>query len=67
MPASYINLQKLITEEVRSCQQKGIPPVLSQKEFASLTDRIPESDIADPEELSLGTCGDLGRGGGGVF
>lgn len=60
MPASYINLQKLITEEVRSCQQKGIPPVLSQKEFASLTDRIPDSDIADPEELSLGTYGDCG-------
>jgi leucine-rich repeat kinase 1 len=53
VPASYINLQRLIAEEVRSCQEKGIPPVLSQKEFAALADRMPDSDISDPEELSL--------------
>ena len=28
--------------------------MLSQKEFAALADRIPDSDISDPEELSLG-------------
>ena len=58
VPASYINLQRLISEEVRSCHEKGIPPVLSQKEFAALADRMPDSDISDPEELSLGekTC-----------
>ena len=54
VPASYINLQRLIAEEVRSCQEKGVPPVLSQKEFAALADRMPDSDISDPEELSLG-------------
>ena len=54
VPASYINLQRLIAEEVRSCQQKETPPVLSQKEFAALADRMPDSDISDPEELSLG-------------
>ena len=55
VPASYIGLQREISEEVRVCQEKGIPPVLSQKEFAALTDRMADSDISDPEELSLGT------------
>ena len=54
MPASYISLQKVISDEVRVCHEKGIPPVLSQTEFASLADRMPDSDISDPEELSLG-------------
>lgn len=54
VPASYINLQKVIAEEVRNCQVKETPPVLSQKEFAALADRMPDSDISDPEELSLG-------------
>jgi len=49
-----VALQKLIAEEVKVCQMKGIPPVLNQKEFAALADLIPESDISDPEELSLG-------------
>lgn len=54
VPSSYVSLQQVIAEEVRTCQEKEIPPVLNQKEFATLADRIPESDISDPEELSLG-------------
>ena len=54
VPSSYVSLQHLIAEEVKVCQQKEIPPVLNQKEFASLADKIPEGDISDPEELSLG-------------
>ena len=54
VPASYVHLQKLISEEVHRCQKRGAPPVLSQKEFAALADHIPDSDISDPEELSLG-------------
>ena len=57
VPASYVALQRLIAEEVRVCQVKGIPPVLNQKEFAALSDFIPDSDISDPEELSLGEWG----------
>ena len=54
VPASYVALQKLIAEKVQECLEKEIPPVLNQKEFAALADKIPDSDIADPEELSLG-------------
>ena len=54
VPASYVALQKAIAEEVRDCQLKETPPVLNQKEFAALADSIPDSDIIDPEELSVG-------------
>ncbi len=54
VPSSYVSLQQVIAEEVKECQQKEIPPVLNQREFAALADKIPESDISDPEELSLG-------------
>lgn len=54
VPASYVALQRLIASEVKICQTKEIPPVLNQKEFAALADFIPDSDISDPEELSLG-------------
>lgn len=53
VPASYVSLQKLIAEKVEACAEREIPPVLNQKEFAALADKIPESDILDPEELSL--------------
>ena len=56
VPASYVSLQKLIAEKVEACAEREIPPVLNQKEFAALADKIPESDILDPEELSLGGC-----------
>ena len=62
VPASYVALQRIISEEVKNCQAKDIPPVLNQKEFAALAERIPNNDIVDstrdlvdPEELSVGT------------
>lgn len=48
-------LQKKVSEEVMRCQEKEIPPVLNQKEFAALAESIENNDISDPEELSLGT------------
>ena len=54
VPASYIGLHKEIGEEVARRQQEGLPPVLTQEEFTKLTDRIPENDILDNEDLSLG-------------
>ena len=50
----YYTTSGLIASEVKICQTKEIPPVLNQKEFAALADFIPDSDISDPEELSLG-------------
>ena len=47
-------LQKEVAEEVKNCLFKDIPPVLNQKEFTALAERIPKSDICDPEEVSLG-------------
>ena len=47
-------LQKKVSEEVHHCRDKEIPPVLNQKEFASLAESIENNDITDPEELSLG-------------
>lgn len=63
MPASYSALQQQVTEEVQLCREKEIPPVLNQKEFAALADSIPDGDILDPEELSLGRRGRVGEGG----
>ena len=54
VPASYIELQKKIAEEVLKCTREQRPPVLNQKEFAALAKTIPNSDLLDPEELSLG-------------
>eukprot|EP00731_Ephydatia_muelleri_P016582 Em0009g1006a len=60
VPASYVALQKVISEEVKNCQAKEIPPVLNQKEFVALAERIPNNDMVDPnrdlidpEELSV--------------
>eukprot|EP00731_Ephydatia_muelleri_P005646 Em0002g1822a len=53
VPASYIELQKRIAEEVCKCTKEQKPPVLNQKEFAALAKTIPNSDLLDPEELSL--------------
>jgi hypothetical protein len=54
VPSSYVALQKRVSEEVQRCREKEIPPVLNQKEFASLAESIENNDITDPEELSLG-------------
>ena len=46
---------------MKNCQAKEIPPVLNQKEFVALAERIPNNDMVDPnrdlidpEELSVG-------------
>ena len=44
-------------KEVTTRRADGTPPVLSQHEFAALADRVPDSDIYDPEELSVGRFG----------
>ena len=54
MPSSYVALQKKISEEVVAYREKEDPPVLNQKEFATLAESLDDNDIADPEELSLG-------------
>lgn len=54
VPSSYVALQKKVSEEVARCREKEIPPVLNQKEFAVLAESIENSDISDPEEVSLG-------------
>ena len=56
VPASYIKLQEKIAQEVEKCARDQKPPVLNQKEFAALAKSIPNCDIVDPEELSLGEC-----------
>lgn len=52
VPSSYIDLQKLVEIEAKRCHEVEKPPVLSQKEFATLAGDT--GDITDPEELSLG-------------
>ena len=52
MPASYISLQNLIEEEAKRLREEEKPPVLNQKEFATLAEKT--GDITDPEELTLG-------------
>ena len=44
----------MVEAEAKRCHDVEKPPVLSQKEFATLAGDT--SDITDPEELSLGTC-----------
>ena len=41
--------------EVAQRRESGVPPVLTQEEFTRLTDKIPENDILDDEDLALGT------------
>ena len=54
VPSSYVALQQKVAEEVMRCREKEVPPVLNQKEFATLAESIEDGDINDPEELSLG-------------
>ena len=52
MPRSYCVLQNFVEEEARRLKEVGQPPVLNQKEFATLAEKT--EDITDPEELTLG-------------
>lgn len=45
-------LQNFVEEEARRLKEVGQPPVLNQKEFATLAEKT--EDITDPEELTLG-------------
>ena len=54
VPASYIGLHRVIEEEVAKRRLESTPPVLTQQEFTKLTDKIPENDILDDEDLALG-------------
>ena len=54
VPASYIGLHRVIEEEVAKRRQESTPPVLTQQEFTKLTDKIPDNDILDDEDLALG-------------
>ena len=56
VPASYVELQKRIAEEVCKCTKEQKPPVLNQEEFAALAKTIPNSDLLDPDKLYLGEC-----------
>lgn len=47
-------LQKVIADEVQKCNSEKRPPILNQEAFASLASSIPNSDIVDPEDLSIG-------------
>ena len=54
VPSSYLWLQKVLEGEVAQRRESGVPPVLTQEEFTRLTDKIPENDILDDEDLALG-------------
>ena len=47
-------LQEVISEEVFQYWTNNQPAILNQKEFAALAQRIPNNDILDLEELSVG-------------
>jgi serine/threonine protein kinase len=53
VPSSYLGLQKVLEAEVAQRRESGVPPVLTQQEFTKLTDKIPENDILDDEDLAL--------------
>ena len=54
VPLSYLRFQEVISEEVIQYRTNGQPAILNQKEFAALAQRIPNNDILDLEELSVG-------------
>lgn len=60
VPASYIGLHRVIEEEVAKRRLESTPPVLTQQEFTKLTDKIPDNDILDDEDLALGWFGQVG-------
>ena len=54
MPLTYLVFQDVISEEVAKCRANAQPAILNQREFAALAKKIPNNDILDQEELSVG-------------
>ena len=55
IPGSYIDLQRLIQEEVAKRKVSHLPPILTHEEFVEVTKLIPNNDITDDEDLASGT------------
>ena len=61
VPQSYIAFQEVISAEVGVYRTNGQPAILNQREFAALANKIPNNDILDLEELSVGEYLGVGR------